>query len=146
MQVGLLRDPCLRCVERVADEMQRVAEACANKMSRFPVLRARLLEVVKDMFEKMVPQLYSYINNTISIHQSFVNTVHPDFFEGGTNLSHLSAQMQVLPPLALLLIQFFFSFPLLSLVLLSFSFLFCFLTQFPLQFAVSGSFIQTVLQ
>ena len=93
-QVGLMKDPCLQCVVRVADEMQRVAECCTEKISRYPVLKERIMQVVNQLFEKMVPQLESYITNTISIHQSFVNIFHPDFFEGGTNLSHLSEQMQ----------------------------------------------------
>ena len=90
-----MKDPCLQCVVRVADEMQRVAECCTEKISRYPVLKERIMQVVNQLFEKMVPQLESYITNTISIHQSFVNIFHPDFFEGGTNLSHLSEQMQV---------------------------------------------------
>jgi ATP-dependent exoDNAse (exonuclease V) beta subunit len=53
------------------------------ELSRFAVLRERLVEVVNDLLRKCREPTMKMANDLINIELSYINTAHPDFIGGG---------------------------------------------------------------
>lgn len=83
-QIARLRDPSLQCIGLVYDELQRiVSQVEGPELSRFAVLRERLVEVVNDLLRKCREPTMKMANDLINIELSYINTAHPDFIGGG---------------------------------------------------------------
>ncbi len=83
-QISRLRDPSLQCIGLVYDELQRIVSQVESlELSRYAVLRERLVEVVNDLLRKCREPTMKMANDLINIELSYINTAHPDFIGGG---------------------------------------------------------------
>lgn len=89
-----LEEPSLQCVELVYDELQRIVSQLESKeLSRFAVLRERVVEVVNSLLQKCRNPTKQMINNLIAIELAYINTNHPDFVGGGGAISKVFERM-----------------------------------------------------
>ena len=83
-QIARLEDPCLRCVELVHEEMQRIIQQCGtSEMIRFPRLHEKIVDVVTLLLRKRLPITNEMVSNLVKIELSYINTKHPDFSDAG---------------------------------------------------------------
>ncbi|ELU13589.1 hypothetical protein CAPTEDRAFT_159349 [Capitella teleta] len=80
-QIRRLEEPCLRCVELVHEEMQRIIQHCGTQqeMLRFPKLHERIVDVVTMLLRRRLPITNQMVENLVSIELAYINTKHPDF-------------------------------------------------------------------
>jgi dynamin 1-like protein len=79
VQIRRLEDPCLRCVSFVFDELVRIADQCAVRMDRYPVLRRRVYEVTVDLLRTYRPHAEEHLKATIGAETTYINSNHPEF-------------------------------------------------------------------
>eukprot|EP00761_Pharyngomonas_kirbyi_P009674 gb/GECH01009692.1/.p1 GENE.gb/GECH01009692.1/~~gb/GECH01009692.1/.p1 ORF type:complete len:632 (+),score=174.66 gb/GECH01009692.1/:1-1896(+) len=89
-QVKLLEDPSLRCVDQVFDELLRIVEHCEKHLARFPNLRDKVVQFVVELLREYLQPLRQFIIDQIETERAYVNTSHPDFFNGGQAIHLLS--------------------------------------------------------
>lgn len=81
-QIAKLQAPSLQCVAAVVDEMANIVDQTANQipeLTRFPVLREKLIGVVKMVLaEENIPTC-TMIKNLVAAELAYINTNHPDF-------------------------------------------------------------------
>ncbi|XP_063711155.1 dynamin-1-like protein [Symsagittifera roscoffensis] len=83
-QITRLEDPCLRCVELVHEEMQRIIQQCGtSEMIRFPRLHEKIVDVVTLLLRRRLPVTNEMVSNLVRIELSYINTKHPDFSDAG---------------------------------------------------------------
>jgi len=83
-QITRLEDPCLRCVELVHEEMQRIIQQCGtSEMIRFPKLHEKIVDVVTLLLRRRLPITNEMVSNLVKIELSYINTKHPDFSDAG---------------------------------------------------------------
>ncbi|XP_075251246.1 dynamin-1-like protein [Convolutriloba macropyga] len=83
-QITRLEDPCLRCVELVHEEMQRIIQQCGtSEMIRFPRLHEKIVDVVTMLLRRRLPITNEMVSNLVRIELSYINTKHPDFSDAG---------------------------------------------------------------
>lgn len=82
-QVKQLEMPCLRCVDQVYEELKLIVAICEKRLFRFPVLRQKVKDFVISLMDIYCNPLREFISNLINIEMSYINTAHPDFFNGG---------------------------------------------------------------
>ncbi|KAL7672875.1 hypothetical protein ACOME3_007754 [Neoechinorhynchus agilis] len=87
-QIHLLKEPSIRCVELVHDELQRVVQHCGLQQYsyRFPTLHDQIVDVVTNLLKRRLPTTIEMVENLILIELAYINTKHPDFHEA--NLIH----------------------------------------------------------
>ncbi|XP_043480680.1 dynamin-1-like protein [Leptopilina heterotoma] len=82
-QIRRLKDPSLRCVELVHEEMQSIIQHCGievqQEMLRFPKLHERIVDVVTQLLRTRLPTTNQMIENLVAIELAYINTKHPDF-------------------------------------------------------------------
>uniref|UniRef100_A0A914WN66 dynamin GTPase n=1 Tax=Plectus sambesii TaxID=2011161 RepID=A0A914WN66_9BILA len=84
-QIRRLEEPCLRCVELVHEEMQRIVQHCGlhtqHEMVRFPKLYEKIMDVVTGVLRSRLPDTNLMVENLVAIELAYINTKHPDFSE-----------------------------------------------------------------
>lgn len=94
-QIERLLEPGLQCAEQVFEEMGKLAESAVTvELMRFPVLRDRVMEVVKSLLADCLEPTRGMISNIIAVEKSYINISHPDFIGGKEAVA--SAQARVL--------------------------------------------------
>lgn len=87
-RIKRLREPSLRCVELVHEEMQRIIQHCGTAvqkdMRRFPHLHDRIIGVMTKLLRQRVEPTNEMVKNLIAIQLAYINTKHPDFHEAYT--------------------------------------------------------------
>lgn len=81
-QIGRLKTPSVQCSELVYDELRRIAAQCEGltaDLGRFPELRKRLSECVREMIRRRLEPTKEMISNLINIELSYIKTTHPNF-------------------------------------------------------------------
>ena len=82
-QIRRLLKPCLRCVELVHDEMQRLIQHCGTDvqqdMLRFPNLNEQILAVMTQLLRKRLEPTNEMVKNLVQIELAYINAKHPDF-------------------------------------------------------------------
>ncbi|XP_051865854.1 dynamin-1-like protein [Pristis pectinata] len=82
-QIKRLEEPCLRCVELVHEELQRIIQHCSTnntqELLRFPKLHDAIVEVVMGLLRRRLPVTNEMVHNLIAIELAYINTKHPDF-------------------------------------------------------------------
>jgi len=82
-QIARLVDPSIQCAELVFDELQRIInQICdqeSKELSRFNILRDKILEVVEELLRTSKINTVNMINDILGIELSYINTAHPDF-------------------------------------------------------------------
>jgi dynamin 1-like protein len=78
-QVARLEQPGIQCVDMIFDELQRIAsQAEPSELTRFPVLRDRMVEVVASLLRRCVGPTQMMVSNLVKIELAYINTSHPD--------------------------------------------------------------------
>uniref|UniRef100_A0A7S1PGH5 Dynamin-type G domain-containing protein n=1 Tax=Percolomonas cosmopolitus TaxID=63605 RepID=A0A7S1PGH5_9EUKA len=91
-QVKKLEDPSLRCVNQVFEELVAIVDHAEKHLVRFPKLRERTKEFVADLLRRYETPLKVFIKNLIQIELAYINTNHPDFFDGGNSSFMIMSQ------------------------------------------------------
>lgn len=94
-QISRLEAPGIQCVDMIFDEMLRLTYQCElPEMSRFPLLRDRMYEIVLEMLKSCMKPTQLMITNMIHIELSYINTSHPDFIGGKQALALVTKKAQ----------------------------------------------------
>jgi dynamin 1-like protein len=74
----------------VYGELQRIAsQSEPSELTRFPVLRDRMLEVVSNLLRRCVNPTQLMVSNLVKIELAYINTSHPDFIGGSKAVARL---------------------------------------------------------
>lgn len=89
-QVARLEQPGVQCVDMVYEELQRIAaQSEPSEMTRFPLLRDRMVEVVMNLLKRCVGPTQMMVSNLVKIELAYINTSHPDFIGGSRAVARL---------------------------------------------------------
>lgn len=89
-QVSRLEQPGTQCVDLVYEELQRIAsQSEPTELTRFPVLRERIVTVVLDLLKRCVGPTQMMVSNLVKIELAYINTSHPDFIGGSRAVARL---------------------------------------------------------
>jgi dynamin 1-like protein len=95
MQIKVLEEPSLRCVDFVFDELQRIVNLIeVTELKRFDSLREKIIDVVNNMLRDFKRPTREMIQDLISMEIDYVNTNHPDFIGGGSAIAKIKARAQ----------------------------------------------------
>jgi len=91
LQIRILEDPSLRCVDLVHDELQRIVNCIEiSELKRYNNLREKkIIEVVNNLLRDYKRPTKEMIRNLISIEIAHINTSHPDFIGGGDAIAKI---------------------------------------------------------
>lgn len=78
-QIGKLKDPSLKCVDLVVNELAAVVRKCADSMARYPRLRDELERIVVSFTREREQVAKQQINLIIECELAYMNTNHEDF-------------------------------------------------------------------
>ena len=93
-QIARLEQPGIQCVDLVYEELQRIAsQAEPNELTRFPLLRDRMLEVVQSLLRRAMNPTQLMVSNLVKIELAYVNTSHPDFIGGSQAVAGLMSRL-----------------------------------------------------
>jgi dynamin 1-like protein len=93
-QVARLEEPGVCCVDLIYEELQRIAaQSEPHELTRFPVLRDRMVEVVLQLLRRCVGPTQLMVANLIKIELAYVNTSHPDFIGGSKAVASLMGKL-----------------------------------------------------
>eukprot|EP00179_Madagascaria_erythrocladioides_P008037 CAMPEP_0198323828 /NCGR_PEP_ID=MMETSP1450-20131203/11964_1 /TAXON_ID=753684 ORGANISM="Madagascaria erythrocladiodes, Strain CCMP3234" /NCGR_SAMPLE_ID=MMETSP1450 /ASSEMBLY_ACC=CAM_ASM_001115 /LENGTH=764 /DNA_ID=CAMNT_0044027569 /DNA_START=8 /DNA_END=2302 /DNA_ORIENTATION=+ len=86
-QIELLRQPALKMLDLVVDELLSIALAIDEReLSRYAVLRRRIVEVTTDLMRQYADEARAAINDLVDLELGFINTNHPRFVSGAAAL------------------------------------------------------------
>lgn len=89
-QVARLEEPGVNCVDLVYEELQRIAsQSEPSELTRFPILRDRMVEVVMNLLRRCVSPTQMMVANLVKIELAYINTSHPDFIGGSQAVASL---------------------------------------------------------
>lgn len=95
MQIKVLEEPSLRCVDFVYDELQRIVNLIeVTELKRFDCLREKIIDVVNNMLREFKRPTREMIQDLVSMEIDYVNTNHPDFIGGGSAIAKIKARAQ----------------------------------------------------
>ena len=78
-QLIAMKDPSLKCVNLVDDELKSFVAKCGNEMKEFPMFRQCIEKMVIGFIDSHVHQTKLFVTTFIEIQQAFINTEHPEF-------------------------------------------------------------------
>ncbi|KXJ10943.1 dynamin-1 [Exaiptasia diaphana] len=78
-QIEKLRTPAIKCVDMVMTELANVLRKCANKMTKYPLLRDEVERIVIDHIRKGEIKSKTQIDTFVELELAYINTNHPDF-------------------------------------------------------------------
>ncbi|CAO2635875.1 Dnm2 [Lemmus lemmus] len=78
-QVVKLKEPCLKCVDLVIQELISTVRQCTSKLSSYPRLREETERIVTTYIREREGRTKDQILLLIDIEQSYINTNHEDF-------------------------------------------------------------------
>ena len=89
-QISRLEEPGVQCVDLVYEELSRIAlQSQPSELTRYPVLRDRMVEVVSSLLRRCLAPTQMMISNLIKIELAYINTSHPDFIGGSRAVAKL---------------------------------------------------------
>ena len=93
-QISRLEQPGVQCVDLVYEELQRIAaQSEPGELTRFPVLRDRMVEVVSNLLKRAMGPTQIMVQNLVKIELAYINTSHPDFIGGSKAVARLMSKM-----------------------------------------------------
>ncbi|XP_077580530.1 dynamin-1-like [Stigmatopora nigra] len=103
-QIIKLKEPCVKCVDMVIQELINTVRQCSNKLECFPRLREETERIVTSHIRDRESQAKEQVLLVIDIQLSYINTNHEDFIgfanaqqrSSQTNKSQSSATNQVI--------------------------------------------------
>ncbi|KAM6168677.1 dynamin-2 isoform 1-T1 [Erethizon dorsatum] len=91
-QVVKLKEPCLKCVDLVIQELINTVRQCTSKLCSYPRLREETERIVTTYIREREGRTKDQILLLIDIEQSYINTNHEDFI-GFANAQQRSTQL-----------------------------------------------------
>ncbi|XP_061549534.1 dynamin-3 isoform X1 [Phycodurus eques] len=103
-QIIKLKEPCVKCVDMVIQELINTVRQCSNKLECFPTLREETERIVTSHIRDRESRAKEQVLLVIDIQLSYINTNHEDFIgfanaqqrSSQTNKSQSSATNQVI--------------------------------------------------
>uniref|UniRef100_A0A3B4TTN1 Interferon-induced GTP-binding protein Mx n=1 Tax=Seriola dumerili TaxID=41447 RepID=A0A3B4TTN1_SERDU len=90
-QVIKLKQPCVKCVDMVIQELINTVRQCSNKLECFPMLREETERIVTSHIRDRESRAKDQVLLLIDIQLSYINTNHEDFI-GFANAQQRSSQ------------------------------------------------------
>ncbi|XP_069793832.1 dynamin 3a isoform X2 [Narcine bancroftii] len=78
-QIVRLKEPCLKCVDLVIQELIRTIRQCSHKLGRYPKLREETETIVSSYIREREERTKNQVLLLIDIQLSYINTNHEDF-------------------------------------------------------------------
>ncbi|XP_073941440.1 dynamin-1 shibire isoform X5 [Choristoneura fumiferana] len=78
-QIGRLKEPCLKCVDLVVQELSNVVRVCTERMSRYPRLREETERIIMSHVRSRENQCKDQLVLLIDCELAYMNTNHEDF-------------------------------------------------------------------
>ncbi|XP_073397201.1 dynamin-1 isoform X9 [Dendrobates tinctorius] len=91
-QVQKLKEPSLKCVDMVVNELTSTIQKCSEKLSQYPHLREEMERIVTTHIREREGRTKEQVMLLIDIELSYMNTNHEDFI-GFANAQQRSSQM-----------------------------------------------------
>ncbi|KAN0006787.1 hypothetical protein ACTFIU_004978 [Dictyostelium citrinum] len=98
-QLERVREPLIQTSEYVLDELLRILTQAdySQVLSRFPVLKERIVEVSNNALRKLVKECNQSISQMVDAEMSFINTNHPSYIHQLNNLLASSSSSSFVP-------------------------------------------------
>ncbi|XP_046690360.1 dynamin-2-like isoform X1 [Silurus meridionalis] len=74
-----LKEPCLKCIDLVIQELISTVMQCSNKLNSYPRLREETERIVTTYIREQEGKTKSQVLFLIDISMSYINTNHEDF-------------------------------------------------------------------
>ncbi|XP_037300307.1 dynamin isoform X4 [Manduca sexta] len=93
-QIARLKEPCLKCVDLVVQELSNVVRICTERMSRYPRLREETERIIMSHVRSREQQCKDQLVLLIDCELAYMNTNHEDFigFANAQNQSENAAK------------------------------------------------------
>lgn len=81
-QIQKLKEPSLKCVQLIFEELQKILLNCIKgipELERFYLLEERILDIIYEILRDRLPITNEMVENLIKIELAYINTSHPDF-------------------------------------------------------------------
>ncbi|XP_041974600.1 dynamin isoform X8 [Aricia agestis] len=78
-QIARLKEPCLKCVDLVVQELSNVVRVCTERMSRYPRLREETERIIMSHVRSREQQCKDQLVLLIDCELAYMNTNHEDF-------------------------------------------------------------------
>ncbi|XP_078263919.1 dynamin-2-like isoform X1 [Rhinoraja longicauda] len=78
-QIVKLKEPCLKCVNLVIQELIHTIRQCSHKLERYPKLREETERIVSSYIREREDRTKTQVLLLIDIQLSYINTNHEDF-------------------------------------------------------------------
>ncbi|XP_053084236.1 dynamin-3 isoform X9 [Pangasianodon hypophthalmus] len=95
-QIIKLKEPCLKCIDLVIQELINTVRQCTNKLNSYPRLREETERIVTTYVREREGKTKDQVLLLIDIELSYINTNHEDFI-GFANLDHRRLDDGTLP-------------------------------------------------
>eukprot|EP01084_Bolivina_argentea_P273520 465934_1 len=80
IQIEKLRNPCLKCVDMVYEELKRIkTQSETVEITSFPKLSQSLNQCCDQLFQKNLASCIESVNQLIDFELAYIRTNHPDF-------------------------------------------------------------------
>ncbi|XP_064189600.1 dynamin 3a isoform X2 [Anguilla rostrata] len=91
-QIVKLKEPCIKCVDMVIQELINTVRQCTTKLANFPRLREETERIVTTHIRDREGRAKDQVLLVIDVQLSYINTNHEDFI-GFANAQQRSSQM-----------------------------------------------------
>ncbi|XP_072935063.1 dynamin isoform X5 [Epargyreus clarus] len=78
-QIARLKEPCIKCVDLVVQELSNVVRVCTERMSRYPRLREETERIIMSHVRSREQQCKDQLVLLIDCELAYMNTNHEDF-------------------------------------------------------------------
>ncbi|CAG5041977.1 unnamed protein product [Parnassius apollo] len=78
-QIARLKEPCLKCVDLVVQELSNVVRMCTERMSRYPRLREETERIIMSHVRSREQQCKDQLVLLVDCELAYMNTNHEDF-------------------------------------------------------------------
>ncbi|KAM9982607.1 hypothetical protein ACTFIZ_007124 [Dictyostelium cf. discoideum] len=98
-QLERVREPLVQTSEIILDELIRILTQAdySHVLSRFPILKERIVEVSNNALRKLVKECNQSISQMVDAEMSFINTNHPNYLYQLNNLLFSTSSSSFLP-------------------------------------------------
>ncbi|XP_035375643.1 SUN domain-containing ossification factor isoform X2 [Electrophorus electricus] len=90
-QIVKLKEPCIKCIDLVIQELINTVRQCANKLGTFPMLREETERIVTSHIRERESRAKEQVLLLIDVQLAYINTNHEDFI-GFANAQQRSSQ------------------------------------------------------
>ncbi|KAI5104682.1 dynamin-2, partial [Silurus meridionalis] len=92
-QIVKLKEPCIKCIDLVIQELINTVRQCANKLGTFPMLREETERIVTSHIRERESRAKEQILLLIDVQLAYINTNHEDFI-GFANITMKQTSMK----------------------------------------------------